>query len=291
MKKLLLFLCAIVVLASSCSEEIPPTPQEEDEELVLTAREQVESPLLFEVPYERQSLNKSTATVINGGEVTIDGQNFNTVIIGNQRWITSNYISEIYYDDGFEPWTTSEEFRGHAGNKGKDLPLFEQFKAKVSGCSRTRYFIYSLAMLLDEQLDSGDLVENDKLNPKYKTTGSWHIPSTKEEFELRDNLSNKDILINLAMSKSGFWYHHEKQEYDPKSNVLKSTMEKFFMAQTAHCHWNREYWPHVSGSAGPYGTWRITVAQLDGSLSILTGDFQDLEPIVPIRLVQRVALK
>lgn len=281
MKKTVLFISTVLLFITSCSED---TEIQKDEEIIFVNKSDiVNSNLFFEIPYEGRSQNKAAANVNivnNAGDVYINGQQLGTVIIGNQRWTTRDYTEMIEYPDGFETWTAGEQYRGNKFYINEDLPLFDQFKSKVDGGITTRYYIYSLAMLLDDQLKGSDLVELDELNSDYKCTSSWHIPSTEEEFTLRDNLSKSEIVSKLKLRKTGHWYH--------KLNTKGIEISRYLEAEEASTHWNREYYPNSDPHFGPYGTWRITIAPLDGSNKIQTGDHQALEPILPIRLVQNV---
>lgn len=90
MKKLLL-LSVVPLLFFSCSEEGSEILEDTDAAFVAVADDEriydkgdeVVSPYVFEAPVQGQGQNKSLSVYTDAGRVCIDGQWFNTVIIGN----------------------------------------------------------------------------------------------------------------------------------------------------------------------------------------------------------------
>ena len=238
-----------------------------------------------------QGQNKSLSVYTDAGRVCIDGQWFNTVIIGNQRWITADYTNLIEFPDDMSLWTAPENFRGRFGNDDKDLPLFDQFRTTVGKGVKTRYYVYKSAMYLDSLLQNGELVERDNLVGQYVATDTWHIPSFEEEGVLVGNLSVAEQIHYLNLEVTGHWYHEVVLTRNSSTKKWESDIFKHLMATNSSCHWNRDFIPNNQTGGGLYGTWCITAVDKETYNPIRTFYHQDLEPILPIRLVQTVAYK
>ncbi|MDD5816023.1 MAG: hypothetical protein PUD36_07270 [Bacteroidales bacterium] len=239
-----------------------------------------------------RSRNKSAYVNVDivdyAGQVSINGQRIPTVIIGNQRWTADYYNQEIEYPEDFDIWTTIERFR--RDRLGVPYILHDQFKACIK--ETVHYYLYSLAMHLDSQLSVPNFVEADRLVSGYDTTSCWHIPSIDEEFELRDNLTRKEMIDYLYYIPTGHFYHDTRYYSAEKigSDSVR-TLTDIPMATYCHAHWVREYIPNPTGTGtGPWGTWYISLTDITDGLNTPC-QHQELEPMLPIRLVQTVRKK
>ncbi len=291
----ILWLLLCVVVCTSCSEENEIDNQTLVKEkvssvgLITLSKEDVVDTIDVEMRQYIDNNNKAAVPIVrDAGSVVIDGQKYYTAIIGNQRWITEDYSNEIEYDEDFETWTAPSKYRGNHYYIGdKDLPLEAQFLREYNydiDAPDVHFYIYSLAMLLDERLGEKGFVKRDKLISTYKKVDNWHIPSEEEDLALLDMAKPNTIKNVLDLTKTGLFYH----QTNDSSNVMyyKNHGDQYA------AHWNREYTkPQPRGGVGPYGTWTMTIYDLSGNQLFFVGPNQNLEPILPIRLVQTVELK
>lgn len=250
---------------------------------------------IFPMLRESNGDNKMTIgldVLENAGDVVINTQRISTVIIGNQRWTLDDYNQPIDLPEGFDEWSAPEIHRWQQGEK---FTLSKHIRATISK-RRTNFYLYSLAMLLDRQIVDDHLVDEDRLNTKYEAVDEFHIPSNDESCIMRTNLRWHEAIKLLNLKATGHFIHQYGHRDSIKVNgtwvkTTHLTDEKF--GTDCAYFWNRDYIPNRRGGQGPgpYGTWYIDVTSTTNGNHYYSAQHQDLEPLLPIRLVQTVRKK
>lgn len=245
--------------------------------------------------------------VKNAGSIYIDGSEFQTVIIGDLRWIVSDLNIMTELDPKYHTllWSAPENHRGWKNalwlydNCDNDeinglvtIDVDEWVgpikKSKVKGSVTTTHYLYKHAMIIDSLLQNDeDFIECDELIDEYEPIGKWHIPSVKNA-ELIQGLTFVDVANVMKLKKTGHYFHEIENSADENKKITESLYLNL-VGTDYSVHWYSDFVPGTGTGIGPTGTFFLSFYSLDNKKTTYAyGQQQALEPMAPIRLVQRV---